>query len=122
MVAELTVMDKKEQVISFVKDKLWEPKGGLTLESRLFHDLGVDGDDGVDFLIAYCEKFDVPVTDIQFNMHFGSEAGATPFTFIRWIIDKDFRKGKKMMPIRIKDLIEGADKKRWPVYYPDANA
>ncbi len=105
------------EVVDFVKENLWEPKGGLTLESRLFHDLGVDGDDGVEFMVKFCSEFGVPPSQIEISKHFGPEAGPTPLSLLRWIFDKNFRKGKDLIPIRLKDLIESAEKKTWNINY-----
>ena len=44
--------------------------------SRLFHDLGIDGDDAEELLVALGKRFSLPIEDFPFSQYFGSEVGA----------------------------------------------
>lgn len=59
--------------------------GGLSPEkvsttSRLFHDLGFDGDDAVELFEAFQERFDVELTPLyeHWSSHFGPEGCGSP--------------------------------------------
>jgi acyl carrier protein len=61
--------------------KLVAAQSGLPIEriqpsSRLFHDLGIDGDDAEELLVAFGERFSLPIKDFPFSEYFGSEVGA----------------------------------------------
>lgn len=61
--------------------KLVAARSGQRLEliksdSRLFHDLGIDGDDAEELLVAFGERFNLPINDFPFAQYFGSEVGA----------------------------------------------
>ena len=45
-------------------------------ELRLFHDLGIDGDDAEELLIEVRDKHNVNFDEFNFSEYFGSEAGA----------------------------------------------
>jgi acyl carrier protein len=45
----------------------------ITLDTKIEDDLGVTGDDAVDFMIAYSETFNVDVTKFMAKDYFGSE-------------------------------------------------
>lgn len=49
----------------------------VKLETRLLHDLGMDGDDAVEFFEAIHERYgtDISALDTQWHLYFGGEAG-----------------------------------------------
>ena len=57
--------------------------------------------------------------DLRIDRHFGPEASATPWTFVRWMIDPAFRCGDRMIPIHLDDLVKSAEAKRWSMTYAD---
>ena len=107
-------MDNNEQVWEvkqFVADNLHIPIDNLTSETRLLHDLGIDGDDAIEFLEQYSEKFHVDISNMNFDSYFGPEAGFNP---IYYLLNKLFCKEKlKKISLTIDDLIKAAEKKEW---------
>lgn len=70
----------------------------------LFHDLGVDGDDAVDFLNEFSGYFNVSLNKFNFNEYFGAESSPTPWGLVSELITKsNFLKTRRL---EIKDLIQ----------------
>jgi acyl carrier protein len=56
--------------------KFWPPsKKPLSEDTRLLHDLGMDGTDAVEFMEAFSEEFNVDMSEFKFDRHFGPECG-----------------------------------------------
>jgi acyl carrier protein len=51
-------------------------KKKVSPDSRLFHDLGIDGDAVIELLLALNGEYGVLVDDFNFSNYFGSEIGA----------------------------------------------
>ena len=51
-------------------------------DTRVFHDLGLDGDDAEEFLTDYCARHGLPVQSFPFSRFFGWEIGAGPRHFL----------------------------------------
>ncbi len=83
----------------------------LLNQTRLSHDLGMDGDDAWEFIEVFSEYFQVDMADFEFRLYFGEEAGADPITLIYFLIFKSAR--PKFIPITIFDLANSADQKKW---------
>ena len=107
-------MDNNEllrEVKQFVADSLHIPISNLTPETRLLHDLGIDGDDAIEFLSQYCKEFDVDLSTMNFDSYFGPEAGFNP---IYYLFNKLFCKKKlKKTSLTINNLVRAAEKKEW---------
>jgi acyl carrier protein len=105
-----------DRVIAFVADRTGCRATKLTLDTTLFGDLGVDGDDGVELLEAVGREFSVDMSDCHATRYFGPE-GFVPWAPLYWLI-LAFRKGgpeqrARLQPIRISDLIRSAQLGRW---------
>lgn len=65
--------DMFKRVESFVSESLSlreEEKRSLSADTRLLHDLGMDGTDAVEFMEAFSEEFDVDMSEFEFDRHF----------------------------------------------------
>ncbi len=62
-----------ERVRRFTVSQLWEPKGGLSPETRLAADIGIAGLDGKAFMEAYAQEFGVDLTGFDWMDSFGPE-------------------------------------------------
>ncbi|MFC1773384.1 DUF1493 family protein [Pseudomonadota bacterium] len=62
----------KKLVAESLSKKPWE----ISAELRLFHDLGIDGDDAEELLIEVRDKHKVNFDEFNFSEYFGSEFGA----------------------------------------------
>jgi len=72
-------------------------------------DLGLDGDDAREFMLAFQRQFDVDLSDFAFDRHFGSEG----FTLTGFVL-RLLRLHHVEQPLTIGMLVEAARLKRWP--------
>ena len=91
----------------------------LSLETDLFGDLGVDGDDAHELLSIVADEFGVNMDTLKFERHFGPESWFNPFAllFPSW-----WRWHRERVPIRIRDLVEAARAGKWTIRYPTERA
>jgi hypothetical protein len=106
-------------VKQFVADETGGKADHLKLTTRLLHDLGVDGDDGPEYMQAFAECFDVNLSQFEANRHFGPEAGCNPIFYVYSVLFA--RDRPKRVPITIRDLVEAARRRKWsPPDHPPA--
>ncbi|HKU74613.1 MAG TPA: DUF1493 family protein [Pyrinomonadaceae bacterium] len=103
-----------DEVIAFVVEYWEEPKGRLFAETSINNDLGMDGDDGLEFMQAFSQRFAVDLGTFPHEDYFGSEAAATPLSIIvamiRW---STTGKWTKLSPLTLRDLAVAIENKRW---------
>ena len=75
------------EVVGFVSDFLGCKRSSLSGDVRLFHDLGVDGADGLEFMKAFSLRFEVDITGMKFGRYFGPERSRprTPRVSLQWL-------------------------------------
>ena len=89
-------------------------KGPLSADTRLLQDLGMDGDDGVEFMEAFSEEFDVDMSEFEFKRHFGLETGIGPLSLVVYLYCRLFGKDLSgVIPITLRDLVSAAKAKKW---------
>ena len=116
-VSHTNIMDDlTQQVIDFVATFAHAAHDDLSLNATLFGDLGIDGDDAVDFLQQFSNRFGVAMEGVKVNHYFGPE-GRTPWFFVNWLSSL-FRSGSPeqkagLIPITIRDLITSTKDHRW---------
>lgn len=77
----------------------------------------VDGDDAEEFLNAFGARFDVDLSELDLQRHFGAE-GLPPWFLLEWLAAV-FRPGgapearARLQPVSIGDLVEAARAGRW---------
>lgn len=105
-------------VITFVAAELGESEQRLRLSTRLYHDLGVDGEDADTFMEAFAERFRVDMTAFDFERHFRDE-GTVNMLMRLWLRVRD-PESLKRVPITLEDLVDAARQKRWrtPTHAP----
>ena len=106
-----------DEVKRFVADALAVRIERLTLVTRQFHDLGVDGADGLEFMAAFGQHFGVDTSEFKASLHFGPEAGCNPFLFL--VLRMYRPRSLRLVPITVGDLVEAARSGRW--HSPDRN-
>lgn len=79
-------------------------------ESRIAHDMGVDGDDADELINALQKQFDIDMTNFSFDKHFGPE-GFNPISFIYFLFN---RNKLNLIPITVMDLYIAAKTKKFP--------
>ena len=72
----------EERVIAMVAEDRGLPVSKITPDKRLLDDLGMDGDDAVEFFEAFGERFGMNLTPLgeHWDRHFGPE-GISPLAF-----------------------------------------
>ncbi len=93
-----------KKIIEFLSDQLSIAATSLHLNDRLFHDLGVDGDDAVELLQRYSKEFHVEINHFPFTDYFGNEGTGSPFSYI-WRLFSIGQARAKKKPLAIFDLI-----------------
>lgn len=80
----------------------------ITSETRLEDDLGIMGDDAVEFLAAYGKEFNVDLTQFMAADYFSAERGIILQTIGRWIIGTSKLKRKQLTVGHLeKGILEG---------------
>lgn len=118
---EFLNMDSRllEEVKEFVAEALQEPKKGLSAKTSITDDLGVGGDDGAEFMQSFSERFAVDLTAFPYEKYFGSEAGATPLTFVVGAIRRvTTGRWSVLTPLTLGDLADAAARRSWKVESP----
>jgi acyl carrier protein len=113
--------DLYDRVVGLIAEELGLKREQIKPESRILHDFGCDGLDGDDLLAAFRDQFDVDISNVVFDRHFGPEGGApNPFELLAWFCglicgrDKLNRGGHNKVPITVMDLYEAAKSKKFP--------
>ena len=105
-----------EEVKSFVAGFWREPKDRLSAATSVNDDLGMDGDDGVEFMLAFSERFGVDLAVFPLDKYFGPEAGATPLSMVEGIIRRVATgRWSELAPLTLHLLARAAERRRWPV-------
>lgn len=109
--------DLSSEVFAMVSEFTGVRAEKLTLETTLFGDLGMDGDDAVDFFEEFANAFRVDLADFEINQYFGPEAAGDPVSSIINLLQVwwtgDSHKAANVMPISLRDLVEAARARRW---------
>ena len=101
-----------QTVREFVSKEIGVPSARIKPETRLLHDLGVDGDDAGDLFEHFSARFHVDISAFQFSRHFGPEAGPNPLYYI-WCRLFARHREQDDLPVTIQDLAEAAEAGVW---------
>lgn len=93
--------DIRAKVIAFLSKELKVDNCTLQDDTRIFHDLGVDGDDAIELIESFSQQFDVDVSGFPYEQYFGAEVSLSPFAIITQILGKR----KKFQPLCVADLV-----------------
>lgn len=99
-----------QQIIEFIYKIRWKYKKTLTPEMTLEDDLGISGDDAVEFMDAFFDEFEVDSSQFIFEDYFTLEGGG--LINFRWLFGLE-SKPKKSIPISLAYLQKIAKKKVW---------
>ncbi len=93
------------QIIQFVKEERWDDE--YTHETDLVKDLKLKGDDAYEFICLFGKKFNVDITEFDFEEYFYPEGN--------WILTKILdlvlrRKERVKKKITLRDLERGVRK------------
>ena len=104
--------DLLEQVKTFVAEFSSVRKERISAETRVNDDLGIDGDDGEDFLESFCARFGVDQSIFPPEKYFGPEAAANPLSVMRSITRRATTGSwTGLAPLTVGDLVNAADQR-----------
>jgi len=94
----------EDQVLELLAAERGMDKSEIQPEDSLAQDLGMDGDDAVDFFRSFAKNFNVDIESLWLNWkrHFSSEISLISFPFTR---RKD--------PVTVRELVDSAVAGRW---------
>ncbi len=102
-------MSSLEVAVQIVSKRKGVKPNDLSPDVRLFHDLGIDGDDAEEILTELKDKHQVDFDKFIFSNYFGSEVGAG----YRYFLYRLFRRfGKSidgLKPLTVGDLGKAID-------------
>lgn len=117
-------LELEKRVFKFVADCTGKKVHELNMDSRLYHDLQIDGVDAYTLLMDFCLEFGlgdlIDFRDFRLERHFSSNAGSNILMrFSQFCMEKIF--GMEMpptedrfIPITIEDLVYAAKYKAFP--------
>lgn len=94
-------MDNFQKVKDFIIKNNWNFGHEITLNTRLFHDLGLTGDDAVDFFVEFSKVFNINTSNFEIFKYFSKEGGVNliPLLYRFRIIKKLY--GYEEFPVRV---------------------
>ena len=110
-----------DRVRGLVSGQSGVPEAEITLETRLFEDLGMDGDDGAELLAAFGDEFGVDIRGLAPNNYFNDETTFTGYSlmipviaflspaFRAWVE----RASRGLRALSVRDLVASARARRW---------
>ena len=110
-----------DRVRGLVSGQTGVPVHEITLETRLFEDLGMDGDDGAELLAAFGDEFGVDIRGLAPNNYFNDETTFTGYSlmipviaflspaFRAWVE----RASRGLRALSVRDLVASARARRW---------
>lgn len=72
-----------KKVKAFVAQQTGARVEEIVVQTELVKELGVDGDDAIEFFEKFSEEFQVDLSTFKFNKHFGTEAAFDP---VLWLV------------------------------------
>lgn len=113
-------MNLQNEVISFVADYFGVDASKISLDTTINYDLGVDGDDGRDFLLAFSKAFNVDIQSLE-KIYFGAEGFGLsifiwPFLALLNIFGFKQTWFPKTSPLPVRVLVSSALERRWVHY------
>jgi uncharacterized protein DUF1493 len=111
----------EDSVMDFVARFTGFKREGIRLDTTLYGDLGVAGEDGWDLMQDCGKQFQVDLTGFEFERYFGAEGVSVlaPFCLLWVLLRHPFRKRQRpeerdgLKAVRIRDLIRCAQEGRW---------
>lgn len=97
--------DIEARLTKWIAEALGVAPGRISISTRVNLDLGVDGDDGVDFMRSFGGTFGVDVSEFPYSRYFGPEA-SNPFGFFSTALRfLSRRKSSDLQPLLVSDLV-----------------
>ena len=106
-------MIKSTEIFEFLSEELRVKKVELNLDSDIYKDFGVDGDDFSELMEAFSKKFNVDLSKFLWYFHCGEEGFNIGAIFIKPPYDRVDR-----IAITPRILMEQANIGKWSIKYP----
>ncbi len=94
--------DYEQWVIKLIADTAGLPCDEIVADSRVYHDLGLYGDDAAEFLLENSEAFGVDITGLEFARHFRGRANVCA----RWIQNRCLPKSQSDQSNGLRHFLE----------------
>ncbi len=117
------VPDTKIKLFKFISEECGVEISELSDDTTLLWDLGLDGDDAVEFFENFSEQFDVDLSEFEIYKYFGPEWYPPHVLlllplyiglyFIRHYLFGKVNRKLGFIPITIADLLMAAKTKKW---------
>lgn len=108
--------DLEHRVRAFVARETAARLDRVDMNTTLFADLGVDGEDGSHLIEAFGKEFNVDIAGFDHSKHFGPEAGC-PLPLVPYFLVRSFTReahdAAGVVPISVRDLVDAAREGRW---------
>ena len=98
-----------ESLSDLLADLRGEPRYRIYPSSRLREDLGIEGDDWDEILVAVTSRWHTNFEGFVFRDYFMGE----PHLFTLLAVIKDFVTGRRLKPLTVAHLAEVIDKGKW---------
>jgi acyl carrier protein len=108
----------QDAVFALIREERQCKPHQIALDKSLNFDLGMDGEDAVEFFQAFAKKFSVDMTELgeEWNLYFSPEGfdlfGALGGLLSLFTAPAHTANGKKL-PMRISRVVEAAESRRW---------
>jgi acyl carrier protein len=105
-----------DAIVAFVARQTAVRADRIRPETTLFGDLRIDGDDGVELLEAFSQRFGVDMSACDFRRYFGPEGVTllTPFVWLGYLFKSGSPESRAgLWPISIAHLVRVAELHRW---------
>ncbi len=102
--------DVSRQLVLFVAEWLGIPSDQIRPETRLLHDLHVDGDDASELLDEFFRRFEVHPGRFEFSRFFNGEAGIEQMLAL---VTRDRSRLDEREALRVGDLIRVATERKF---------
>ena len=100
----------EQRVIAFVAAQTGVAPVRVGLDTTLFGDIGIDGDDAWDFMEVFHQEFQVDVRRFNHSRHFGGEGCFPPVAVYMWLrgLAVGPHEARGIEPIKVRDLVDAA--------------
>jgi len=85
-----------ETIKCFVENQRWQYPFEIERTTRIEKDLGISGDDAVEFIIAFSKQFNVNISDFMAEEYFDSEGDKILPLIIRFFTGEKKSKNKEL--------------------------
>lgn len=89
-----------DELVEFILEESCITNYKITPDTKIVADLGMDGDDGVEFVIAYGKKFKVDLSGFMADKYFAAEG----LQFVTVLLERLGFKKNRLKPLMVKHL------------------